>query len=221
MTRIQSDEHIYSIIRHMRSLGMKVFENELSVNIVGLRSPERKAGQFDDRIVTFWKEDGALRCIDAAATTDPGLRWLHKPGRSGGTAIMVPGQYRGAYCLGKHRGKYDALVQRGPGAPPKFVRDPDCDGVLDIEELIAAGRTQQVCIGLNIHASTSNPFGSTVDRTETKGDAVGPWSAGCQVFARTEDYREWWEVIQKSANIYGPNFTYTLLDDFRASVNEA
>lgn len=38
------------------------------------------------------------------ATTDPGTFYRENPLSVKGTAIMKPGQYRGAYMIGRHRG---------------------------------------------------------------------------------------------------------------------
>ena len=48
-----------------------------------------------------------------------------------GTAILAPGQYRGAYQIGKQRGRYKALTQR---TEVTVYRDPDKNETLDVQE---------------------------------------------------------------------------------------
>ena len=60
-------------------------------------------------------------------TTDPGLYYRHNPLNCFGTAVLVPGQYRGAFVLGQHQGLYEALTQ-GKSLP--VYRDDDLDVML-------------------------------------------------------------------------------------------
>ena len=57
--------------------------------------------------------------------------------------------------------------------------------------------------GINIHRS--NPY--------TESYLVNKWSAGCQVFKKADDYKEFIELCQQSAAIYGNSFTYTLITE--------
>ena len=41
--------------------------------------------------------------------------------------------------------------------------------------------------------------------------SVDRWSAGCQVFASAGDFAKFMELVEKSAEEYGPSFSYTLL----------
>ena len=63
-------------------------------------------------------------------TTDPGSPYLLKPINNYGCAILAPGQWRGCYSIGKHRGQYLALVQSGK---VKVFRDNDLDNILDMD----------------------------------------------------------------------------------------
>ena len=113
----QSPPKLSRILTVMRSHGYTVSRNPrgLDVNIVGIRSSSRTAGKFDDWITLFWMDSGTndwvFHCF--AATTDPSARYMKMPLRAvrrKGTAVLKPGQYRGAYRVGKHRGRYTALV---------------------------------------------------------------------------------------------------------------
>jgi hypothetical protein len=128
-------------------------------------------------------------------TTDPGTFWLTNPSIDKGTAILAAGQYRDAYQIGLHRGKYEALVQRGEVV---VIRDYDRDAVLDFFN----GTSYRGFFGINIHRASIQGTTKTIDR----------YSAGCQVFANAEDFAQFMQLCHKHRNLYGNKFTYTLLD---------
>ncbi len=195
-------ELVARVRARMIDLGFEVFEGADSLNVVGLRSPSREAGTFDDWLVCFYRDLADVWVAHCwQVTTDPGLTYLHDPLNAAGCAILLPGQYRGAYQIGKHRGRYTALVQRGPMS---IVRDDDRDEHLDLDTATQASGL----FGINIHASDSNPY----DADDQTRDEVGPWSAGCQVFAASADFRDFMAIAERSAERYGSTFTYTLLD---------
>jgi len=200
----------------MAASGFVVFDEPESINVVGLRSPSRVAGRFDDFLLVFWTDDaGEPRAAVWPITTEPGLHHLRHPLRTAGAAILLPGQYRGALVVGRHgtrggtRPGYDALVWRG-ATPGRYWRDGNLDGTLD-----RTGAVESGYIGTNIHASDRDPFDRD-DRDRAGGvdgeDLIGVWSAGCQVFASSADYRAFWAIVVRSAKRYGSSFTYTLLD---------
>ena len=111
-----------------------------------------------------------------------------------GTALLVPNQYRGAYKIDKHRGKYFALCQR---KEVSVYRDSNRDNITDFNP----STIDKGLFGINIHRSNPNKESSRVEK----------WSAGCQVFANPELYDKFMIMCQKSASIWGNSFTYTLL----------
>ena len=169
----------------------KFFEGEMSVNVFGIR---RKVSTdlFDDFIGVIWKEDGKETYLISKATTDPGAYWMRHPINKNGTAILKPGQYLGAYKLGKHRGKYEALVQR---KEVSVFRDKNRDTLHDFE-----GTEQTGVFGINIHRS--NPYRASY--------YVDKWSAGCQVFASPFEYDAFMNVVKRSIEKYSNSITYTL-----------
>lgn len=195
-------------LRDVEAAGGKVFINgDINLNIIGIRTPDGAAvpGTFDDVIEVWYRKGGRWLCESFPVTTEPGRYWLEHPMRVEGTAILCPGQYRGAYRIGKHKGQYKALVQRGP---VKVWRDNNRNDIIDINP----GAAQiEGLYGINIHASDSDPFDSS-DRERGEGADVGKWSAGCQVFANSSDYRAFWKLIERAAKVYGDRFTYTLIE---------
>ena len=111
-----------------------------------------------------------------------------------GTAILKEGQYRGAYQIGLHKGKYKALVQRK--VLPVY-RDGNKNLVYDFfPHSIDKG-----IFGINIHKAGDN---STL---------IDGWSYGCQVFAKSIDFNAFMRLVERSASIYGNSFTYTLINE--------
>ena len=185
------------ILDYAESLGYKVFESgSYNVNIIGGRSTDHKANSFDDVIHCVFKdEDGEWVHKSWACTTEPGNYWLENPTNVNGTAILVPGQYRGVWKIDKHQGKYDALCQRN--GKVKTYRDSNKDDIVDCDvESITEG-----FYGINIHKAGAHS--TQVDR----------WSAGCQVFANAEDFSEFMDICYKARDKWGNSFSYTLVPE--------
>jgi hypothetical protein len=171
------------------------------LNIVGMRSKSTNSNRFDDEIHVFYKKpNGKWNYHIYPATTDPGTFWLNSPSYSQGTAILAQGQYKNAYAIGLHKGKYEALVQQ---KPVTVIRDYDRDALLDFNN----GTRQRGEFGINIH------------RAESSGTTkyINKYSAGCQVFQNATDFDEFMKLCEQHRSLYGNAFTYTLVD-FR-SVN--
>ncbi len=180
------------------SNGYAFFENgEYNVNILGVRNDSGLADKFDDEIVLLYKIDGAWAVDRYPATTEPGTSILKRPIVKGGTAILVPGQYRSAYKIDTHGGKrrYRALCQRG--SKVSIWRDDNRDRKPDYK-----GKIHEGWFGINIHRQWG-----TDDREYTGGV-----SAGCQVFQSSLDFYEFMETCTIAADIWGNSFTYTLVN---------
>ena len=190
-----------NVRRVLQARGYVFFDNDKpnNLNIVGVRSDTNGTNQFDDYLVVAFRNADLEQSVKVyPVTTDPGKYWLENPRNPKGTAILVPGQYRSTWKIGKHQGKYEALVQR---RLVKVYRDADRDDVIDYEHL--QDSVDEGHFGINIHRS--NPYGESyrVDR----------WSAGCQVFQSIRDYDEFMEICRESAEMYGNGFTYTLVTE--------
>lgn len=183
-----------ALLAWVKSKGYATFEKKSwDLNIVGVRKQDGVPNKFDDKIFVVSKDDsGSLKLWSWAATTDPGLYWMQNVMNRLGTACMVPGQYRGAWQIGDHRGN-PALVQI---KPVKTFRDGNRDGSLDlIESTITEG-----LYGINLH------------RAGKSSAVVDKWSAGCQVWSRDADFEEFMALCNKQVKVNGyKTFTYTLL----------
>ena len=167
---------------------------DFDVNIVGVRNSatgNKVTNVFDDTMTVSYKEGGEWKIAQWPCTTDPGKKGVMEYHNSQGVARLVEGQYRGAWSIGLHKGKYQALRQV---KPVKVYRDSNRDMKFD-ESRITEG-----VYGINIHKAGKN---STF---------VENWSEGCQVFKRAADFEEFMKICRKSRDKHGNSFTYTLIE---------
>lgn len=193
-----------AIIKSVIGLTYEVYTRPYELNIIGVRSDNTASGQFDDEIHAFFKNNlGQWIHYLFTATTDPGTFWLQSPMHPQGTAILAQGQYRGAYQIGLHKGKYYALVQR---KPVTVLRDYDRNAILDFMN----GIPDTGMFGINIHRASINGTTKEIDK----------YSAGCQVFANSNDFNGFMQLCEKHRQLYGNSFTYTLIDKRAIARNE-
>jgi hypothetical protein len=151
----------------------------------------------------FWKnEQGSWDGKRYKTTTDPSTRILGDLSyNSKGTAILPAGQYVDTWKIRLHSGSYEALGQQRKLC---VYRDYDRTDTLtfDIEN--------QDCglFGINIHRAKKNGADDGQGNTEV----IGPYSAGCQVFQNYYCFLEFMEMCRRQRDLYGNNFTYTLID---------
>ena len=181
--------------------GYRWFEGgDYNLNIVGVRNSDtfgKVTNRFDDKITVSYTKQDQPKYFEFAATTDPGSHWERNLLNENGVAILVPGQYRGSHTIGLHQGKYEALKQQ---KPVKVYRDKDKDGEYDF----LAENIHEGIYGINIHRATAREGG--------KSTQVDKWSAGCQVIAANDDFKTFMKIVNKSAELYGSSFTYTLIE---------
>ena len=193
-----SNKEIKDLIKSLESLNYVVYSKPDELNIIGIRSDAVNANTFDDLLYVFWKkENGSFEGKKYLVTTDPGTYWLENPMNVAGTAILKAGQYINSHQVGKHKGQYDALTQKGNLT---VFRDYDRNAILDFNN----GKETTGLYGINIHNSG----------TSQKSDkSVNKWSAGCQVFKNMSDFEEFMGLAKKHKDKYVNSFTYTLIDD--------
>ncbi len=165
-----------------------------NLNIIGVRSKDDAANTFNDLMYVAYRDEfNNERALCFRVTTDPGLKYRANPINSKGTGIVVPGQHRGVWQIGAHKG-YPALVQV---KAMRVYRDNDSDGLLDYDP-----RTIELCLGgFNCHKASKT--GTSVQ--------VDGWSAGCQVYANAFDHDLLLALCRRAVPIHGQRFSYTLL----------
>lgn len=170
-----------------------------NLNIIGIRSnnDNKVTNLYDDLLLLSYKNNNGWQIRTYPITTEPGKYYVtNKLLNPKGCAILVPGQYISCYQIGKHNGKYNALVQV---KPVKVYRDNNKDDIYDLDpKTIENG-----CFGINIHRSNENFTRKTVDM----------YSAGCQVFANPNDFNNFMAICKKQSLMYGNSFTYTLINE--------
>lgn len=175
----------------------KFFISPYSVNIFGIRM-KTGTNKFDDYLcVAYYDDKGCFMNHVYLATTEPGDDYMLKPLHKDGTAIMLEGQYRGAYKLLHHRG-YPALRQV---KPIRFFRDDNKDIEHDLK---GVGKFIEEVILANIHHANNSE--------STPSTYVDKWSAACQVIRKITDWDNFLKLVRVSKDMYGNSFTYTLFN---------
>jgi len=182
----------------VKSKGYVWFEDEANkgfdVNIVGIRNSttgQVVTNAFDDTLTISYKENGVWKFHSWSATTDPGKKGVLEFHNTAGVARLVEGQYRGSHTIRLHQGKYEALCQ---AKNVKVYRDANKDLTYNEDKI------QEGIFGINIHKAG-------VDSTYVEN-----WSEGCQVFKKSADFDAFMVICNKSKNIHGNSFTYTLIE---------
>lgn len=198
-TALYSKVKDYDFEKLFKKKGYVFFtKGSYNLNIIGVRSSGAQVtNSFDDVLVLIYKTpNGQWNRQVYQITTDPGRYYVLNPSNRKGTAILVPGQYRGVYKIDKHRGKYEALCQRNK--PVKVYRDSNKNEIYDWNP----ATIDEGMFGINIHKA-----GKLSSRVDT-------WSAGCQVFASDDEFRRFMDYCKKQiAAGFGNCFTYTLLKE--------
>lgn len=182
--------------RAVKSKGYVWFEGskDYDVNIVALRNSstgQKVTNVFDDVMTLSYKINNQWHFKSWPVTTDPGKKGVLEFHNPNGVARLIEGQYRGAYVIGLHQGKYEALKQ---AKKVKVYRDSNRD--LAYNE----NRVQEGVFGINIHKAG-------VDSTYVEN-----WSEGCTVFKKSADFEEFMSICRKAKQIHGNSFTYTLIE---------
>jgi len=183
------------VIQVMARKNYKYFQSPkgYDLNLVGIRTSDDNSNSFNDWFTVSYIEGENLNYFAFPCTTDPGTYWRENPMNKLGTAILVPGQYRSMWQIGKHQGKYKALVQI---APVTVWRDNDKDDVLE------QGTTDAGLHGINMHRAN-------IKRTSTQ---VDKWSAGCQVISNPHHFDFIIALCTQASVQWGDKFSYTLLE---------
>jgi hypothetical protein len=181
----------------LKKLGFLFFEGgEFDLNIIGVRTDDNSSNAFNDFLCVAYNDGFNNICRVYNVTTDPGVYYRKNPANVNGTAIVVPGQHRSGWQLGKHQGKYEAMVQK---TEISVYRDADKDDQLDVEGSVV----EKGFFGINCHRASAHNESKQVDK----------WSAGCQVHADPLQYDEFIALCKIAAEKWGNGFTYTLLKE--------
>lgn len=189
-------------------ISKEVNANSPKLFILGVREElevkKREGDKFVDKIAIVDPSKPADKVISYQATTTPSVEYYSDPKRalnSNGVAIMQPGV--ASYKIGIHKKgsptQHEALVQDGEMEINRFELS-----VPKMETYGPGKPDKDDSYGINIHRSSNE-----------KGVCVGPYSAGCQVFADGKDFQDFMNRLKASGSNAG-KFLYVLVhnDDF-------
>lgn len=185
--------------------GYKFCSGPFNLNIFGVRDLGGQRDTFNDFVGVAYQDDLNRSLVELfPATTDPGIHWLRNPLNSKGTLIMLEGQYKSAYTIGKHGrsglNPYEALEQCNEMA---YVRDNNKDDQYDIDP----SKKISGIFKTNIHRASAWKI----------LQLIGKYSAGCQVIKDPNQFLFLMSLAHKQIQYgFGNKFSYTLLnkDDF-------
>ena len=173
-------------------------EGVFNLMLFGIRNQIVNSNTYNDRIGVIYRDQYDVLTVEVfPGTTDPGRFFLKNPLVVDGTAILPPGQYRGMFKIGTHKG-YEALVQN---IPLKVWRDHNRDAVLDIP----VKDVRSDASGIDLHRGPIYNPGLEPQ--------IGSWSAGCQVLQYYFHFMHLMSLANVSKGLYGNSFTYTLFDE--------
>jgi hypothetical protein len=186
------------IIATAKQKGYTIDTRPYKLNLIGVRnSKATNQDEFDDVLAYFYyDENGKLNGKIAPATTDPSTYFLKNPINGQAAGILQSGEYKDAYSIGVHRGKYTALIQT---KPVTTIRDSDRDAYINYLAPTTTG-----LYGINIHHATLGKKNIAI---------IDKDSAGCQVFRDIDDFNQMMGYAQTSKGKYGNKFSYILLDE--------
>ena len=183
-----------SVLAMYRDNDYKIFDKgDYNLNIFGIRATCNMSNSFNDAIGVLYKVNGIWQLFKCNATTDPGLYYRENPCNVKGTAVLATGYHKSAFKVGRHQGKYEALVQN---VPLPLHRDFNKDNVVDTDS-----QPLKEFAGINLHKAGRNSV------------QVDKWSAGCQVIASQKDWDEFMSLVHESSRRYGSKFSYALFTE--------
>jgi hypothetical protein len=174
--------------------------------ILGVRSNEDTPDTYDDKFYEFECQK-FIRVL--TGTTHSGGKQLKggfKSFNKYGSAILKANKwYYNVWQYGLHRGKMEALRQRG--AKVTVYRDGDLDG--KAEEI---GTPISGWYGINYHTNT---YDFSKKSLRVVRWLIGNWSAGCQVINDRIGYFEQMDYYRLSYKDGSQKFvSYCLIDEF-------
>ena len=185
------------IIEQAQALGYVVFDGEMDLNLIAVRSSHIVPNKFNDKFYVVYKKNGEWCEHCYPVTTLAGSYWLQNPSRAEGTAVVVHDrQYRSVWSIGKHRGQYEALVQTGEIT---VWRDGNKDDIVDY-----GGEEYPGYYGINCHRANRNHQSASVDK----------WSAGCIVYANPSHFVTFMSLCHEQVKAgLGDKFSFTLIHE--------
>jgi hypothetical protein len=184
-------------------LSKQITSGSKDLFILGVREDleikKREGDRFTDKIILVDPSKPTEVAASYQATTSPSVAFYSDPSRSmskKGVAIMQPGIVE--YKIGIHKKgsptQHEALLQSGPMDIQRFdLKTPTVSTYRPGQAETGAE------FGINLHKSSKD-----------RGVCVGPYSAGCQVFADGKDFEAFMAKLKSSAQ---SKFLYALIEN--------
>ena len=184
-------------------LSKQITSGSKDLFILGVREDldikKREGDRFTDKIILVDPNKPTEVAASYQATTSPSVAFYSDPSRSmskKGVAIMQPGVVE--YKIGIHKKgsptQHEALLQAGPMDIQRFdLKTPTVSTYRPGQAETGAE------FGINLHKSSKD-----------RGVCVGPYSAGCQVFADGKDFEAFMAKLKSSAQ---SKFLYALIEN--------
>lgn len=184
--------------------------------VINIRSGSKEANLFDDTTMLVFN-NMVLGIYES--TCDAGTPNLENPVNRDGAAIVMNGFYPKLWKVGKHRGKYEALVQN---APVVVFRDDDRDNILDYSDImlddtmrlrlehnnndvtivtasepILVAKDPKETVKNEVYRIQQGMFGINLHRASQwkELEEVGLYSAGCCVIRRFSDFTKFMKSV--------------------------
>lgn len=184
-------------------LSKQITSGSKDLFILGVREDleikKREGDRFTDKILLVDPNKPTEKVASYQATTSPSVAFYSDPARSmskKGVAIMQPGAVE--YKIGIHKKgsptQHEALIQSGPMEIQRFdLKTPTVSTYRPGQAETGAE------FGINLHKSSKD-----------RGVCVGPYSAGCQVFADGKEFEAFMARLKASAQ---SKFLYALIEN--------
>jgi hypothetical protein len=182
-----------------------VTNGEKNIFLVGVREEleikKKEGDRFTDKMMLIDPSKPNDKVISYQITTSPSVAFYSDPNRAlnkSGVAIMMPGVTK--YKVGVHRKgsptEHEALLQSGEMEINRYELNTK-----EIKTYRPGNKSTGADYGINIHRSSKD-----------RGICVGPYSAGCQVFADGNDFSDFMNRIKAASQNNGV-FLYALLEN--------
>jgi len=179
--------------------------NNKKIFLVGVREALsvklREGDKFVDKMIIVDPNAPAEKVVSYQITTCPSVSYygdMKRTMNKDGVAIMQPGVTK--YTVGIHRKgtptQHEALIQAGEMNIERFKV-----GSTELDKYNPGNPDKGSEYGINIHKSS-----------QELGVCVGPWSAGCQVFANGTDFANFMSKM-KGTTANGNSFLYALIEN--------
>ena len=191
----------------------KFFEKgDFNLNLIAVREDDIFDNKFSDTLYAICKVNGVFQKLELSWTTKAGvyghggeqdpLQAWETGTADNGVAVVVEGQYLGAFELVLNGGGYPFDEYFKQIKPLAYYRDNDKNGV------ITRGKVVWGEYSTHLHAMSVKKYAGTYL------SAIGykPWSMGC-MGADYLNFQRLKNLALKAASLYSNKFSYTLLHE--------